>query len=818
MTRPRRIVQREDTVVKAVIPSTNQHPGWVAAGVVVVVALVWAVCLYSIASQVGGPFPGFFYSPDRLVSGFTPQEFAGWQAGLRPGDRIVAVNGHSPREIRRLVRETGISGVLAYTVERGGETMQVMVPTMPFTWDIVLRFVPAYIFCALLCVATGLFVYLHDPASRLNRGLLIYLSSYAGFLLVWEYYLSQVKWTAYLMHIWVAEVCVAGWIFFWSFPADQERRAFLSRWPLVPLFVTLAVVASIFYPAFLAAASRLDQPEWWRAYTLSATWGSFVVFGGGTFVNKTLPQIRVLRRKDAPPLIRQQAWVLLIGISLSLIGFVPLFWAPFSLHIRPLANPQWGGIIAAFYPLLIGYAVLRYGLFDFRVVVRKGLAYSLLTAALTAIFLFLSLVIGYLFQALTGQQTILAALLPALFVAFLFQPVRGQVQILVDRIFFRREYEVRQTLTAFGQGLNTLRERSEVTRLVLDTVRDTLGAENAKLWLLEDGRYRSDETMSSRGFSAESDLVARLTLERHPAVAHRGDSAAYDKSLDRAGVAVAVPLLVGETLSGILTLGSRRSGDPYSQDDLDLLTNLAHNTALALENARLHEERVATLRQQLARVTAAQEEERQRIARDLHDGVGPALASMNLRLRTLGKLLNRDPSLAVAQIEELADLAQANVRDIRRLIYDLRPAALDELGLVPALRDHLDRCQREHGLIVEFSADDGNRLPAPLETALFRIVQEAVNNVVRHARARHVRVTLSRSPHCTVLRVADDGQGFDPKDRLSSEHLGLWSIRERVRQFGGSFDLHSAPGQGTVLDLKMPSESNVEAEWTRSVS
>jgi two-component system sensor histidine kinase DegS len=301
-------------------------------------------------------------------------------------------------------------------------------------------------------------------------------------------------------------------------------------------------------------------------------------------------------------------------------------------------------------------------------------------------------------------------------------------------------------------------------------------------------------------------------------VAHRGDSAAYDKSLDRAGVAVAVPLLVGETLSGILTLGSRRSGDPYSQDDLDLLTNLAHNTALALENARLHEERVATLRQQLARVTAAQEEERQRIARDLHDGVGPALASMNLRLRTLGKLLNRDPSLAVAQIEELADLAQANVRDIRRLIYDLRPAALDELGLVPALRDHLDRCQREHGLIVEFSADDGNRLPAPLETALFRIVQEAVNNVVRHARARHVRVTLSRSPHCTVLRVADDGQGFDPKDRLSSEHLGLWSIRERVRQFGGSFDLHSAPGQGTVLDLKMPSESNVEAEWTRSVS
>jgi len=135
------------------------------------------------------------------------------------------------------------------------------------------------------------------------------------------------------MHVWVAEVCVAGWIFFWSFPADDKRRVFLSRRPLIPLFVTLAVAASIFYPAFLAVASQLDQPAWWRAYSWSTTWGSFVVFGGGTLVNKTLPQIRVLRRKDAPPLIRRQARVLLIGISLSLLGFVPLFWAPFSLHV-----------------------------------------------------------------------------------------------------------------------------------------------------------------------------------------------------------------------------------------------------------------------------------------------------------------------------------------------------------------------------------------------------------------------------------------------------------------------------------------------------
>jgi signal transduction histidine kinase len=261
--------------------------------------------------------------------------------------------------------------------------------------------------------------------------------------------------------------------------------------------------------------------------------------------------------------------------------------------------------------------------------------------------------------------------------------------------------------------------------------------------------------------------------------------------------------------------------------------------------ASLHEERMAILRQQLAQVTAAQEEERQRIARELHDGVGPALASLNIRLRTARKLLERDHHPVAEEIEELAELAQANIQDIRRLIHDLRPAALDELGLAPALREYVARYQEEQGLevalalpalpvpsptlseaegVVEGSPIEGpegdpstssghrERLPAPLETALFRIVQEALANVAKHAQARRVEVTMTRDRGGVTLRIVDDGQGFDPQAPRPGTHLGLWSMGERVEQLGGQFEVESAPGRGTKLTITIPAKSREGGE------
>jgi signal transduction histidine kinase len=627
---------------------------------------------------------------------------------------------------------------------------------------------------------------------------------------------------------------VAGWVFFWSFPADRARKEFLARWPLIPAFVALAAASTVYFPTLFFLASRQDRPNWWHFYTLSATWGSFLIFGGGSVFNKNFPLLQIALKKGTSPLIRQQAVALLVGIGLGLSGFIILIWAPVAIHFPPPANAQWGGVIAALYPLSIGYAILRYQLLDIRVVVRKGLVYSLLTAILTVVFLLLSLVIGYLFQGLTGRQSFLVALFPALFVAALFQPARNRIQIFVDRSFFRQEYEVRQTLNAFSQGLSTLREKGDVVRLVLDTVSETMGAQGATLWLLDGGQYRPTESSQKAGetsevsetsevwqLPAEGELSTWLAQERRPLLLLPDDRSPQAEDLRQAGATLAVPLLAGENLLGILTLGEKGSGDLYTQEDLELLTTLAHSATLALENARLHEERVAILRQQLAQVTAAQEEERQRIARELHDGVGPALASLNIRLRTARKLLERDQHPVAEEIEELAEQTQANIQDIRRLIYDLRPAALDELGLVPALREYVTRYQEEQGLEVALALpalpvpsvaegspvegpEGGERLPAPLETALFRVVQEALANVAKHAQARRVEVAMTCDQRGVTLHIADDGRGFDPKAPRPGTHLGLWSMRERVEQLGGRFEIECAPGAGTRVRAIIP--------------
>jgi signal transduction histidine kinase len=221
--------------------------------------------------------------------------------------------------------------------------------------------------------------------------------------------------------------------------------------------------------------------------------------------------------------------------------------------------------------------------------------------------------------------------------------------------------------------------------------------------------------------------------------------------------------------------------------------------------ASQREERMAALRQQLAHVTAAQEEERGRIARELHDGLGPALASLNMRLGTARKLLERDHHPAAEELEELAELTQASIQDIRRLIYDLRPAALDALGLAPALREYVERFQEERGLEVSLALPEGDeRLPAPLETALFRIAQEALANGATHSRASRVEISLMRDRRGVTLCVADDGQGFDPRTPQSGTQVGLWSMRERVEQLGGRFEVASAPGHGATIRAAVP--------------
>ncbi|RDV84069.1 sensor histidine kinase [Ammonifex thiophilus] len=212
-------------------------------------------------------------------------------------------------------------------------------------------------------------------------------------------------------------------------------------------------------------------------------------------------------------------------------------------------------------------------------------------------------------------------------------------------------------------------------------------------------------------------------------------------------------------------------------------------------------------RQELAlKVLEVQEEERRRVAREIHDGPAQVMANVVLRVEYCLKLMEKRPEALGEELRALQELVREGLQEVRKIIYDLRPMALDDLGLVAALRRYLEDFRAARGLETDFVLlGRERRLPATQEAAIFRIVQEALSNVAKHAAASRVLVKLEFGPRRLNLVVKDDGRGFVPEKVLGERRgFGLWSMKERAELLGGELGVFSNPGQGTVITLSVP--------------
>jgi signal transduction histidine kinase len=207
------------------------------------------------------------------------------------------------------------------------------------------------------------------------------------------------------------------------------------------------------------------------------------------------------------------------------------------------------------------------------------------------------------------------------------------------------------------------------------------------------------------------------------------------------------------------------------------------------------------LRDQAVELAASQE--RAHLARELHDSVTQALFSMGLTLRTLEILLGTDPEAAKEKLVELRELQKDALAEMRTLIFELRPSSLESDGLVQALRTHATAVQRRTGLAIVVDAEPIERLPLPAEEALYRIGQEALHNVVKHANASNATIRIWREGNLVRLSVSDDGAGFDP-DAVPRGHLGLIGMRQRVDLVGGELRVESRAGKGTTIEAAVP--------------
>ncbi|THA27066.1 GAF domain-containing protein [Streptomyces sp. RKND-216] len=373
----------------------------------------------------------------------------------------------------------------------------------------------------------------------------------------------------------------------------------------------------------------------------------------------------------------------------------------------------------------------------------------------------------------------------------------------------------RSGLAAVSEALLAMNRRLEV-REVLQTIvasaRDLLDAEYAALGVPDDhGGFAqfvvagvSDAEWKAIGpLPRQHGILAAMLHEGPQRLADVRDDprfegwpSAHPELADFLGM----PITGDDEVLGALFLANKRCAKPagtcgFTEADEELLGLLAQHAAIALSNARLYE------RSRELTITG----ERSRIAHELHDAVSQKLFSLRLTAQAASALVDRDPARAKGELHQVAALAAEAADELRAAVVELRPAALDDDGLIAALRTQVQVLDRAHAARVTFTPAGVRALPAAQEEAVLRVAQEALHNALRHSGARRVEVSLTRRDPGAVLRVTDDGIGFDPRAvRCAGRHLGLVSMRDRAGGIGGSLTVQSEPGKGTTIELEVP--------------
>ncbi|MGQ0777521.1 MAG: sensor histidine kinase [Pseudonocardiales bacterium] len=404
-------------------------------------------------------------------------------------------------------------------------------------------------------------------------------------------------------------------------------------------------------------------------------------------------------------------------------------------------------------PLACAVAVLRYRLWDVDVLISRSLRYGLLSAVVVAVYVAAVGLLGGLLGAGTG-----APILATTLVALLVLPLHGWLQRLANRLVHGDAEDPYTALARLGDRLAATADPTEVAGRVLPEVL----AQLARVLRL---RY------------------AAIELADGETVAHG------DRPVDVARL----PLEYGGAEVGALLLAADGPTPGAQRRRLDLLARQAAVAVHALLLAR-------DVQRSRQLVVAAREEERRRLRRDLHDGMGPALAAVALQAETARDLVDGDPAAATALLDRLVPRLNDAVREVRALVHELRPPTLDELGLAGALRELAARFAIP-GATVQVEIGELGTLPAAVDVAAYRIVAEALTNAVRHAAASTVRVSVHRACSQLELVVSDDGSGIGP---ATGRGLGLASMRERAAELDGQCTIGAAQGGGTLVTATLP--------------
>ena len=587
---------------------------------------------------------------------------------------------------------------------------------------------------------------------------------------------------------------LSTWVFFSARPAigvfllllfpdgrSPSRRWRILRWVTIVAAVMIAIGLA-FMPGTLITHEYLDNP--FEIVVVGPGVTSFDLFGASHVLGLALMSVSllaallsvVLRLRRARGDERQQLkWFLFAAVPLAVLGtldgldqMVYSFTRNFMFHpvyilyslglLVPVVYVEVLALLLV--PVFTYIAILRYNLYDIDIVINRTLVYGALTACVVAIYVLAVVALGALFQA---QGNLAVSLSATGLVAVLFQPLRSRLQRSVNRLMYGERDDPYAVISHLGRRLEATLAPDTVLPTIVETIAQALKLPYTAILLKEGEAYRTAASYGSPRGEPET-----------------------------------LPLVYQREEIGRLVLSPRTPGESFSDADRALLEDLARQAEVAVHAVRL----TADLQRSRERLVATREEERRRLRRDLHDGLGAQLAGLNVQAGTLRRLIPSDPDAADELVVELREEIRGAIADIRRLVYDLRPPALDDLGLVEALRQLAERYDSKDGpLQVAVEAPEHlPNLPAAVEVSVYRITQEALTNVARHARATTCVVRLAVNDN-VALEIVDDGVGI-PAGR--SAGVGLSSMHERAEELGGTCTVEALPEGGTRVLARLP--------------
>jgi len=494
---------------------------------------------------------------------------------------------------------------------------------------------------------------------------------------------------------------------------------------------------------------------------------ALVVFAPMTIVGGAVAVIRRLRRAEDPVEREQLRWLAWAAGVIACLYVVAILVNPVG------ASEGWqniAGIIAsssfALIPVSIGFAVLRYRLFDIDFVIRKTVVVAVVVAVIAVVYVAVVAGVG----ALVGTQgsPILSAVAAAI-VALVFQPVRAKARRFADRVVYGKRATPYEVMTTFGGQLADTYSSDDVLPRLARVLGEGVGAERAVVWLRVEGDLRPVATWpADAGLVAPDDFSADVT--------HGGEQLG--------ALSVTMP-----------------ENDPIDPAKEKLVSDLAAQAGLVLSNVRLTEElwaRLDDLRAAQKRLVAAQDHERRRLERNIHDGAQQQLVALAVKARLTRTLTERDPAKAAEMLSQIEAETHAALEDLRDLARGIYPPLLADKGLPAALEAQA----RKSSIPVTVETDGVDRLPQEIEAAVYFSALEALQNTAKYADASRASVTLHRTNGSVSFTVTDDGRGFDPD--ATGYGTGLQGMADRLGALDGELEVTSLPGAGTTVSGRVP--------------